>query len=87
MDAAYQKFFKEKVGYPKFKRKHDKYKSYTTNFTTGNINVDFDRNRIKLPKLKFVKAKIHRHFIGQIKSVTISKVPSGKYYVSVLVET
>ena len=87
MDNAYQKFFKEKAGYPKFKRKHDKYKSYTTNFTNGNISIDFDRNRIKLPKLKYVKAKIHRYFTGQIKSVTISKVPSGKYYVSVLVET
>ena len=80
-------FFKEKAGYPKFKRKHDKYKSYTTNFTNGNINIDFDRNRIKLPKLKYVKAKIHRYFTGQIKLVTISQVPSGKYYVSVLVET
>ena len=89
MDVAYQKFFKEKAGYgyPKFKRKHDKYKSYTTNFTTGNISVDFDNGKIKLPKLKYVKAKIHRYFIGKIKSVTISKVPSGKYYVSVLVET
>ena len=87
MNSAYQKFFKEHAGYPKFKRKHDKYKSYTTNFTNGNISIDFDRNRIKLPKLKYVKAKIHRHFIGKIKSVTISQVPSGKYYVSVLVET
>ena len=87
MDNAYQKFFKEKTRYPKFKRKHDKYKSYTTNFTNNNISIDFNRNRIKLPKLKYVKAKIHRHFTGQIKSVTISQVPSEKYYVSVLVET
>ena len=57
MDAAYQKFFKEHTGYPKFKSKHDGHKSYTTNFTNGNITADFDR------------------------------VPSGKYYVSILVET
>ena len=31
MDAAYQKFFKEHAGYPKFKSKHDNHKSYTTN--------------------------------------------------------
>ena len=37
MDAAYQKFFKEHAGYPKFKSKHDNHKSYTTNFTNGNI--------------------------------------------------
>ena len=40
-----------------------------------------------MPKLKGVKAKLHRKFSGQIKSATISQVPSGKYYVSVLVET
>ncbi|MCM1235313.1 MAG: IS200/IS605 family element RNA-guided endonuclease TnpB [Ruminococcus flavefaciens] len=87
MDAAYQKFFKEHAGYPKFKGKHDGHKSYTTNFTNGNIEVDFEHNKIKLPKLKQVKAKLHRKFGGQIKSATISQVPSGKYYVSVLVET
>ncbi len=87
MDTAYQKFFKEHTGYPKFKSKHDSHKSYTTNFTNGNIAVDFESGKVKLPKLKAVKAKLHRNFIGQIKSVTVSQVPSGKYYVSMLVET
>ena len=87
MDAAYQKFFKEHAGYPKFKSKHDNYKSYTTNFTNGNIAVDFEKRRMKQPKLKEVKAKLHRDFRGQIKSATVSQVPSGKYYVSILVET
>ncbi len=32
MDSAYQKFFKEHAGYPKFKSKHSNRKSYTTNF-------------------------------------------------------
>lgn len=87
MDSAYKKFFKDHAGYPKFKSKHDRHKSYTTNFTNGNITVDFDRGRIKLPKLKKIKAKIHRNFAGQIKSATISQLPSGKYYVAILVET
>ena len=87
MDSAYQKFFKEHRGYPKFKSKHDNHKSYTTNFTNGNIAVDFEKGKVKLPKLKEVKAKLHRDFSGQIKSVTVSQVPSGKYYVSILVET
>lgn len=87
MDSAYQKFFKEHAGYPKFKSKHDSRKSYTTNFTNGNISVDFDAGKIKLPKLKQVRAKLHRKFTGQIKSATVSQVPGGKYYVSVLVET
>ena len=87
MDAAFRKFFNGHAGYPKFKSKHDNHKSYTTNFTNGNIAVDFEEGKVKLPKLKQVKAKHHREFEGQIKSATVSQVPSGKYYVSILVET
>lgn len=87
MDSAYQKFFKEHAGYPKFKSRHDSHKSYTTNFTNGNIAVDFEKGKIKLPKLKTVKAKLHREFKGEIKSATVSQASSGKYFVSVLVET
>lgn len=87
MDSAYQKFFREHAGYPKFKSKHDNHKSYTTNFTNGNIAVAFEKGKVKLPKLKEVRTKLHRNFSGQIKSATVSQVPSGKYYVSILVET
>lgn len=87
MDSAYQKFFKEHAGHPKFKSKHNHKKSYTTNITNNNIEVSFDSNKIKLPKLKWVKVKVHREFNGKIKSATISQNPSGKYYISILVET
>ena len=86
MDNAYQKFFKEHTGFPKFKSKKDNHKSYKTNITGKNIEVDYECDAIKLPKLKWVKAKIHRQFTGKIKSATISQVPSGKYFVSILVE-
>lgn len=87
MDSAYQKFFKEHTGFPKFKSKKNNKKSYTTNFTNGNIEVSFENNKIKLPKLKWVKAKVHRKFDGKIKSATISQNPSGKYFASILIET
>ena len=86
MDSAYQKFFKEHSGYPKFKSKKDNRKAYSTNSTNNNIEVDFENNRIKLPKLKWVKAKVHREFVGIIKSATISQTPSDKYFVSILVD-
>lgn len=91
MDSAYQKFFKEHAGYPKFKSKHDNRKSYTTNCNhyekaVSNIEVDFENNKIKLPKLKWIKAKISRTFEGKIKSATVSQVPSGKCFVSILVK-
>ena len=44
-------------------RDSDNHKSYTTNFTNGNITVDFGCNRVKLPKLKGIKAKLHRRCV------------------------
>lgn len=41
---------------------------------------------IKLPKIGYIRIKQHRDFDGTIKSVTISQVPSGKYYASILVD-
>ena len=87
MDNAYQKFFTEHIGFPKFKSKRSHSNSYKTNFTNGNIKVDFTNNKIQLPKLKWVKIKVHREFVGIIKSATISQTPSGKYFVSILVDT
>lgn len=89
LDCAYKKFFNEHSGFPKFKSKKDNYKSYKTN-TSGvetRIVVNFESNKIKLPKLKWVKAKISTEFNGKIKSAAISQIPSGKYFVSILVET
>ena len=87
LDNAYKKFFREHTGYPKFKSKHNSHQSYKTNYTTGNIAVNFDENTIKLPKLGRVKAKIHRTFIGTIKNATISYTSSGKYFVSICVDS
>ena len=61
MDSAYQKFFREHAGYPKFKSKHDSHKSYTTNYTNGNIAVDFENGKVKLPKLR-CKSKVTQGF-------------------------
>ena len=92
LDTAYQNFFREhkkgntNQGFPKFKSKKNNYKSYRTNFTNNNIEINFENNQIKLPKLKWIKCKLHRKFTGKILSATISQVPSGKYYVSFNVE-
>ena len=85
LQTAYNNFFKRpEVGFPKFKSKKNNHFSYTTNNQGGNIYIT-DRY-IKLPKIGLVRVKKHRDFDGLIKSVTVSKNPSGKYYVSVLVE-
>lgn len=86
MDAAFQNFFSGRADYPRFKKKSNE-QSYKTTYNSKNIQVDFQSNKIKLPKLKWVKAKVSRQFEGKIVNATISQVPSGKYYVSVCVET
>ena len=86
LDNAYNKFFNEHSGYPKYKSKKSNYNSYTTNYTNNNIVVDYNNNKIKLPKLGIVKAKVHRNLDGKIKNATISRTPSGKYFVSVTYE-
>jgi putative transposase len=66
---------------PKFKSKHGKQSiQYPQNVKIVDGNV-------KLPgHIGIVKAKIHRLIEGKIKTVTISKTPSGKYLASILTE-
>ena len=42
---------------------------------------------MKLPQGGIVKAKIHRLFEGTLKTVTVSRTPSGKFYASLLFDT
>ena len=85
LDAAYDKFFKESnAGFPKFKSKHKCRWSYTTDNNNGTVR--FDGNRIRLPKVGYVKVVEHRLHEGRIISATISHERSGEYYASVLCE-
>lgn len=86
LDKAYKNFFRDKsIGFPKFKKKTNT-NSYTTNNQNGTVSVK--NGYIKIPKLKsMIKMKQHREFKGLIKSCTISKTPSGRYYISILVDT
>ncbi|WP_201554878.1 IS200/IS605 family element RNA-guided endonuclease TnpB [Psychrobacter sp. 72-O-c] len=85
LQQAFQHFFKRpNVGFPKFKHKGKK-DTYTTNNQKGTVAII--GGSIKLPKIGHIKAKIHRKINGLIKSATVSRTPTGKYYVSILVET
>lgn len=86
LDKAYKNFFRDKsVGFPKFKKKTNT-NSYTTNNQSGTVFLE--KGCIKIPKLKsMIKMKHHREFKGLIKSCTISKTPSDRYYISILVDT
>jgi putative transposase len=81
LDNAYQKFFKG-AGFPKFK-KRTSHQSYQC---PQNVKVDFDNNSIFIPIVKRIDAVLSRKFKGIIKTVTISKTPTGKYFASILVD-
>ena len=80
LDMAYQKFFKEHIGYPKFKSKKTYRFSYKSKCV--NNNIQYCDKYIKLPKLGMVKTKNKLIPQGRILNATISQEPSGKYYVS-----
>ena len=82
---SYSRFFKKQNNKPNFKSKKNLVQSYTTRYTNGNIAID--DNKIKLPKLGWIRFAKSREVEGRILNVTIRRNPSGKYFVSILVET
>lgn len=84
LDSAYQRFFKEKKGFPKFKSKRNSRQSFQI---VQNTHVDFDEKKVFIPKFKEgIKCIFHRFFDGKIKTSTISRASTGKYFISILVE-
>ena len=81
LDNAYTNFFRGN-GFPKFKNKHGK-QSFQL---PQGISLSDNNKQIFIPKLKFVDIDLHRTFKGIIKTVTVSKSITNKYYVSILVE-
>lgn len=85
LQKAYKSFFQSNFGFPKFKsKKKMSHQSYKTNNNQGIMVIN--NNRIKLPKVGWVKVKAHRQVKGLIKSATISKTTTGKYFISILCE-
>ena len=84
LDNAYNNFFNNGHGFPKFKSKKNPKQSYRTQNVNNNIRIE--RNKIKLPKLGWVKFRNSRNFSGRIVSCTITKTNTDKYFISVLVE-
>ena len=81
LDTAYKNFFKKRAKFPKFKSKHSK-----NSFTVPQF-ASVAGNRLFIPKFKEgIKCCVHREIKGKIGKVTITKTPSGKYFVSVFTE-
>ena len=81
--TAFTNFFKGQAKFPRFKSKKIPQRSYQC---PQHCTVNFAQGMINLPKIKGIKAVFSREFEGKIKTVTISKTATGKYYASILVE-
>ena len=83
LENAFTKFFREKKGFPHFKSRKNPVQSFSV---PQFYKVDFDANKMKLPKIGWITTKLHRNYTGIGKTVTVSRTPTGKFYISILVD-
>ena len=81
LETAYSRFFKGKAKFPRFKKR-----SHQPSFRVPQNCSITEKGKLKLPKMSHIKMVLHREIEGDIKSVTISKTPSGQYYASIVTE-
>ncbi|MGA9378591.1 MAG: RNA-guided endonuclease TnpB family protein, partial [Phormidium sp.] len=81
LEKAYKNFFEHRAGFPKFKNRHRK---QSLRYPAA---CSIQGNGVKLPKLGIVKAIIPRENSGEIKSVTVSRDSTDKYFAAILLET
>ncbi|WP_059103388.1 IS200/IS605 family element RNA-guided endonuclease TnpB [Shouchella shacheensis] len=82
---SYARYFKKQTKAPRFKAKNNNVQSYTTKNTNENIAIV--GNKLKLPKLGLIRFVKSREVEGRMLSATIRRNATGKYVVSILVET
>ena len=87
LNSAFQKFFKEHAGNPKFKSRKFPKQSYQSSCNNSNNIRQFSEHRLKLPKLGEIRFRSGRQITGKIKNVTIRLSSTGKFYAVVLVDT
>lgn len=93
LKGAYNNFFKSlkgqrkgpKMGPPKFKSKRNGHQSYKSVCVNENIKMNFETRHIKIPKIGWVKFRDDRIFSTKIRSITVSRDPSNRFYVSILI--
>jgi putative transposase len=78
LDSAYTRFFRLKSGFPKFKSKRN-HQSFQVP-QSGKVGVDF----VQIPKIGKIKAVISRECSGLVKTITISRTPTGRFFASVI---
>src|SRR5215471_6261954 len=87
LDMAFQAFFRRvkqgngKAGFPRF-RARSRYDSFTFSQTGFSLEGD----KLKLSKIGHVKINLHRPIESKIKTLTITRTATGKWYACFSVE-
>lgn len=79
LQQAFSRFFKKTSRYPRFKKR-----GVNDSFYIGNDHIKVEGNRIKIPKLGWVKMRESLRFTGKLVSATISRI-ANKWFVSLQV--
>lgn len=82
LDKSFRNFFRGN-GFPKFKSKKNGGSFQCPN---NARRIDFEKSVLTIPKIKDIPMELSHQFEGKIKTVTISKTPTGKYFASILVD-
>jgi putative transposase len=82
LDSAYQRFFKKLGCFPRFKSKYDK-----QSFSVPQ-HFKIDKGTLSIPKIKSIPIIISKDLSEmELRSITVSKTKTGKYFASVLYQT
>jgi putative transposase len=81
LDSPYTNFFARRAGYPAPKKKHAARQAFAY-----PRRVKVCGQQVFLPKIGWVAAVMHREISGTIKTVAVSREPTGKYYAAILTD-
>ena len=84
LQVAFSSFFDKRTAYPTFKRKEAR---QSANYTERGFSFDAERRILKLAKIGAIKVKWSRKAIPHPSSIRLIRTASGKYFVSLVVET
>ena len=84
LQVAFSNFFAKRAAYPTFRRKEAR---QSANYTERGFSFDSERRKLKLAKIGAIKVKWSRKAIPHPSSVRLIRTASGKYFVSLVVET
>lgn len=84
LQVAFSNFFDKRTAYPAFKRKEAR---QSANYTERGFSFDAERRILKLAKIGAIKVKWSRKVIPHPSSIRLIRTASGKYFVSLVVET